>query len=315
LLIPPDLLAVESSDSFDFWHEATCRNFSLSQTWRPSSGAFRSSISSRKFGALTLSDVSASSLECITLDRGAADIRKDPRDQFMLYLVTEGEVQLSQEDRQAHARTGDLFLYDQTRPFRLEFPPSYRAIMVNIPRPLLEARIADARRMTALRVAGASNLGALSGSIVRQLIQFDEPMKDATTGRLSESLLDILGTTFDAQSTQTRLIHATDHRLLAQVKRYILANLHDTTLNLDTIASAQNTAPRTLNRMFATEGTTPIRWLWQQRLTASYQALSEGHVGSVTEAALSFGFSDVSHFSRAFKRAFGTSPQEIKRTV
>ncbi|MDB5979907.1 MAG: hypothetical protein JWQ69_922 [Pseudomonas sp.] len=309
---PHDLVVVDADDSFDVWHEATCRNFSLSESRRASNGAFSSRISSREFGSLMFSDVSASSLEGVSLDRDAAHIRKDPRDQFMLYMVTEGEVNLAQEHRQAHAQVGDLFLYDQTQPFRLEFPPAYRAVMVNIPRPLLEARLNNARRMTAQRVAGTSNLGALTGSMLRQMMQFDDPMQETITSRLSESLLDILSTTFEAQSAHPALPPSADHRLLAQVKRYMLANLEDTTLDLETIARAQHTAPRTLNRMFAAEGTTPIRWLWQQRLTASYQALSERRVASVTEAALSFGFSDLSHFSRAFKKAFGTSPQDLK---
>jgi AraC-like DNA-binding protein len=72
-------------------------------------------------------------------------------------------------------------------------------------------------------------------------------------------------------------------------------------------------APRTLNRLFAGEGATPIRWLWQQRLAASFTALVEGRVGQVTDAALSFGFSDLSHFSRAFKAQFGHSPQFVLR--
>ena len=67
-----------------------------------------------------------------------------------------------------------------------------------------------------------------------------------------------------------------------------------------------------LNRLFAREGSTPIRWLWQQRLAGAYQALAERRFGGVTDVAPSFGFSDVSHFSRAFKEAFGTAPASMR---
>eukprot|EP01032_Pedospumella_encystans_P034527 gene34527-39031_t len=66
-------------------------------------------------------------------------------------------------------------------------------------------------------------------------------------------------------------------------------------------------------RLFATEGTTPGRWLWQQRLEASYRALAEGRVRQVSQAALEFGFTDLSHFSRAFKARFGRSPKDVQR--
>jgi AraC-like DNA-binding protein len=106
---------------------------------------------------------------------------------------------------------------------------------------------------------------------------------------------------------------ARQQRRFADVKRYILANLHDPDLDLARIVTAQDMAPRTLYRLFAGEGTTPMRWLWQQRLAASFRALAEGQFTQVTDVALSFGFSDVSHFSRAFKAAYGHSPRALMR--
>lgn len=55
-----------------------------------------------------------------------------------------------------------------------------------------------------------------------------------------------------------------------------------------------------------------MRWLWQQRLAASYQALAEGRGRRVTDVAMAFGFSSPSHFSRAFREAFGCSPQALR---
>src|ERR1700722_13326450 len=68
---------------------------------------------------------------------------------------------------------------------------------------------------------------------------------------------------------------------------------------------------RTLNRLFAKIGTTPMRWVWQRRLQASHSALSEGCATSVTDAAFQFGFSEVSHFSRSFKAEYGVSPEQL----
>jgi AraC-like DNA-binding protein len=48
-------------------------------------------------------------------------------------------------------------------------------------------------------------------------------------------------------------------------------------------------------------------------LAASFEALSEGRISNVTDAALSYGFSDVSHFSRSFKATFGHAPGAIAR--
>lgn len=308
-----DEIAVKESDSIDHWHDLTCQYYSASEYRRESDAPFSARISHREFGVLALSDVSSSAFGRARLVRSPAAIRTDPRDHFMIFLVERGGVGLSQDGREMLAQAGDLFLYDQARPFTLEFQDRYAGVMVNIPRPLLELRLRAASQLAAHRISGDSKLGALAGTIVRQLIGLDQPLSDVAVDRLGSSALDILATTFDAERSDELLLSSGRHRLLKPVESYMLAHLHEPGLDIETIARAQNMAPRTLNRVFATEGTTPMRWLWQQRLAASYMALSEGRVSNVTDAALNFGFSDLSHFSRTFKAAFGRSPHALVR--
>ena len=154
--------AVKAGDRFDQWHEVTCRNYSLSECRRTSDHPFRGQLTSRIFGALAISDGRSLSPDQIRLSRGPVEIRRDARDHFMLYLVLRGEVGIAQDGREACARSGDLFLYDQTQPFKLDFRHDYRVILVNIPRPLLVSRLPKARRLTARHIGGDSKLGALA---------------------------------------------------------------------------------------------------------------------------------------------------------
>ena len=64
-------------------------------------------------------------------------------------------------------------------------------------------------------------------------------------------------------------------------------------------------------RHFARHKKTPMAVIWQERLRASREALERGRVSSVSQAALDFGFSDFSHFSHAFRKAFGISPRSL----
>src|SRR5262249_11282219 len=240
---------VELGDSFEHWHQVTCRNYSVSESQRDSDDAFAARISTRAFGALTLTDASAT-MGATRLVRGRAEIRKDLRDHFMLFLVTDGEIGVVQDGREARGQTGDLFLYDQSRPLILAFQPRYHTIMLNIPRPLLESRVPRARDFTARRIAGDSKPGALAGSIVRQLVGFDERTKTDIIDRVVASTLDVVAIALDEETAGEALPRSGRHRLLGQVETYLLANLDDSRLDIETIASAMNMAPRTLNRVF-----------------------------------------------------------------
>jgi AraC-like DNA-binding protein len=306
--------AVKPGDCFDHWHQVTCRNYSVTECRPVVNQKFRAQVSIRKFGALVLSDISSETPpdDLIKVDRAPAHIRKDYRDDFQVWLALDGEAVFAQDGREARMQRGDLVLHDQAQPFALGFGPQHRAILITIPRPLLIARLPTARNLVARRIASDTKLGMLAATVVTQLVALEEPT-DEVARRISAAALDILATTLQVELTDSADETTGQLRRLIKAKQYISANLQNSRLDLDMIATAQNMSPRTLNRLFAREGTTPIRWLWQQRLAASFKALAEGRVSQVTDAALSFGFSDSSHFSRAFKAAFGQSPQNLIR--
>jgi transcriptional regulator GlxA family with amidase domain len=72
-------------------------------------------------------------------------------------------------------------------------------------------------------------------------------------------------------------------------------------------------SPRTFARHFVDEtGTTPHRWLTQQRLIAAQRRLETTHdvIDEVAEAA---GFETAETLRHHFRRAFGTTPTAYRR--
>ncbi|GAA2631973.1 helix-turn-helix transcriptional regulator [Streptomyces vastus] len=82
-------------------------------------------------------------------------------------------------------------------------------------------------------------------------------------------------------------------------------------LTLLAVGHALGFSLRYLHRLFREAGTTPRTWLYGRRLDRARTMLLRrpGQAApTVAGIALRVGFKDPSHFSRAFKARYGTSP-------
>jgi len=88
---------------------------------------------------------------------------------------------------------------------------------------------------------------------------------------------------------------------------------HDSRLSVPALAKVACISPFHFSRVFAAyTGETPHACWRRLKLEAAARQLAQGR-SSVTEAALDAGFETPEAFSKAFKAAFGLSPQEFKK--
>ncbi len=80
------------------------------------------------------------------------------------------------------------------------------------------------------------------------------------------------------------------------------------------VASHCGLSVRRLQALFQDEcGQSPLQWLRMQRLKAVRQALSQAdNANRVSEIAARFGFTHLGEFSRAYRQAFGETPQQTR---
>lgn len=111
-----------------------------------------------------------------------------------------------------------------------------------------------------------------------------------------------------ARNPATRLRHA---RLVEAVKGWLAEHLSETT-TLEQVARAVDASPFHLHRVFRAHAGRPLHaYRTQLRLRTAVAKLLAGSE-DLTSLALSLGFASHSHFTDAFRRAFGLPPSALR---
>jgi AraC family transcriptional regulator len=102
-------------------------------------------------------------------------------------------------------------------------------------------------------------------------------------------------------------------RLIARAKEFLDASFADP-IRLADVAEAVGASPAYLTHAFSRiEGVPLHRYLTQLRLARALVELPDAP--DITTLALRLGFSSHSHFTAAFRRAFGRTPSQFRRAA
>ncbi|MGB9090149.1 MAG: helix-turn-helix domain-containing protein [Pseudomonas farsensis] len=298
-------LAVSQSRRFDYWREVVCRHC-LSADSKPSSQSdFEGALQVNGIGPLDITTLSSPLHHWVRSER---HLRGDPAEDIWLGFTLNGYGEIEQRTRKASLKAGDLFLYDATQPFRFSLGGTQNHL-IRIPRPLLAQRLPGISDITALALdearPGVIPLRQMIGQAASSAALLQE---EGISRRYANTIIDLLVLSLELQDLKTT--HQ-ELDLYGRAMNYIQRHLTEPGLCIESIAVAHHVSTRTVTRAFARHQKSPVAEIWKERLNASRAAIECGQVRSVSQAALEFGFSDFSHFSHAFRKAFGVAPHTL----
>ncbi len=301
---------------FEAYREAVSRTFVPLLAEPRDENTFTGSATRTALGSLQLADVTAGSH---VVRRTSTLIRRDDPDYYKVSLQIAGSTLIRQDGREAMLSSGDLALYDTTRPYELRFDGPFRMAVLMFSRSLLQVPESSVRLLTGHRIAGDNGLGMLIGPFLSGLVARLDPMAAPTAHRLGDAVLDMLAAALvDELATGAGPTNGPRQAvLLQQIKNYIDTQLTNPDLVTATVAAAHHISPRYLRTLFERDGDSVARWIRNRRLERCRVDLGRPELcGSpVSAVARHWGFPDPAHFSRLFKSTYGQPPREYRTSV
>jgi len=299
---------IPAHERLSYWREtASHREVELS-----ASAGFLATLSN-----YVLDDVGISELHCdpCTVGRTARNIERAGCDHFFLNLQLNGKAVAAQDGRTAVGENGSLLIVDARRPYTLDFQGNARCIGLKLPRKAIEARLAGAPVLSARTMTSSRPLAGLASGFLSMLPSRIDAVDRSSAARLAEQTLDLIALALAQESGQTAILSSNRAITLNRLKAVIETRLRDPALRPAAVAEAAGISVRYANDLLSQEGFSIERYVLHRRLERCRRALEDDRLVRrlVSEIAYAWGFSDLSHFDRKFRTAYGLTPGDCRR--
>jgi AraC family transcriptional regulator, positive regulator of tynA and feaB len=303
---------VSARERFGYWHDTIARNLLDLDFALVGETPFEATFSCASVDALHLSRVNASPHK---VSRSDASIARNGSDHVIVNFVLSGSMVAEQDGRTALVSIGEAVACDVRRPYSLRFDGPIDLLNIRLPRQSLVHAVAGFQRVTAVNLNRRSPLCPLAFTYCTGLLDHVALLSDVSSRNVANSLIELIaGLLIDANQGKSGAL--SDYRDLAllRIKDFVERNLADFELTPTMVASALKLSPRYINQLLEPEGTSLSRYIWRRRLERAADDLRNSALNSlsISSIALNNGFSDLSHFSKAFRDRYAHSPSEYR---
>jgi AraC-like DNA-binding protein len=305
--------ALPERDRFPAFCEEMFRHIIGADIERLGSMPFRGVLEARRAGAVAIANISTTSADLI---RNGSYLR-DGDDAVVVQLWQQGRATATQGRHENQINACDGLVIDNAEAARIRVEDASRFWVLTIPRNRIVGLRPDFSRFAGTKLGDDLSLRLLSGYLEGTLAQ---DLDSHPAGQLfGEHLIDLVAVALGGVGDEREFEEASGVRAarLAAILRMISNRLADHGLNAATIAAQMGVTPRYVQLLLEQSGQTFTQHILRKRLEKAKELLVRDvdQNRKIADIALEVGFTDLSHFNRAFRRYFGDTPSGVRASA
>lgn len=307
VVVPGRLPLEVQLNSQERWAELTCENFLELDCRATSHQPFHFSALIARFSNSLVAEMCLSESR-VTRRRATAE--KSDKGYFKLLWQLSGRGRIRQGQQDSDLQPGNWTIYDTAREYTYESSDRARFMVLLIPQ---EERMGWTPAVSSL--AGRAIPGGGAAHIVLSglagMLRDGTPLDDDSQRTLQDSTIALLERALLGHHLEKSGSATGGHaQKLQRVREYILDHLSDPRLTPEAVAHAFSMSRRSLYNLFLLGDETPRAFIQQARIDRSARMLESPCARELplVQIARACGFSDQSHFTRAFHARFAVAP-------
>ncbi|TCK26073.1 helix-turn-helix domain-containing protein [Pseudonocardia endophytica] len=309
-----------TKEQFSYWREVVCEAFTPLAPRPPRADATVTGLPGWvRSSALTTTNCAEIASTTQLIDHGRDEVRRTDSEQIFVNLQVSGHCIGSQGGRECLVPAGSFALFDTTSEYRLRFYDSdttreWRVVSFRVPRATIAPLVAAPHAITAVaHDATAVGLDTVLGSTMRSIWRTADTLDPAAAHAAESAFAALLAATVGGseQLLDTRQ-ESLDATLRSTINRYLAAHLQGPDLSAATVARRFGISVRKLHSLYAASDLTYARTVMRFRVDACATELAAGTTRSLTHLAARWGFTDLSHMNRVFRKFHDCLPSQFE---
>jgi len=305
--------SVHPRDRFEYWHDVACKKIIGHEAKPKNRLKFEASIECADLAGIELIVFENAPMEAAVTVRNIARARDNC---LLICRQIKGTVRLEQNSRQAVLEAGRFTVIDPRRPYTADFPVQSKMLIVKIPRRLLEQRYGHTAEISMRVVERDSGIGELTSDHLALLPRHVSALDGSTAAAVGSHALDLVALSLSKLSGDDAHPRSFARKMaLAKVRTVIENRLSEPALTPSDVAAGAGISLRYAQSLLAEDETSIARLIQERRLRHCERALVSPtqQRRTISEIAFAWGFADLTHFGRLFKKRYGLSPRQYRR--